>query len=242
MGRLPTFTEQEKALIKGTSEFFGLNHYSTAYVSAPEGKAKTKSMWGNVQEGGYFDDQEVQLQDDPRWGRTDMDWGVVPWGLNSMCQYIQREYSPMGGIVVTENGCAVADDDVKVAQKDIFRVEFLQGYIAQLHKAIQNGADVRGYFAWSLMDNFEWALGYSKRFGIVHVDYETQKRTPKASSLMFSEVATTNVLRIPVRVLSASDFMSIEPGTACSTTKDAPPSQKLAEAHIEPRSVAGLGA
>eukprot|EP00931_Biecheleriopsis_adriatica_P052821 TRINITY_DN3079_c0_g1_i1.p1 TRINITY_DN3079_c0_g1~~TRINITY_DN3079_c0_g1_i1.p1 ORF type:complete len:538 (-),score=110.52 TRINITY_DN3079_c0_g1_i1:47-1660(-) len=224
--RLPTFTAEEKNLIKGTSEFFGLNHYSTAYVSAPEGKAKTLSMWGNVQEGGYFDDQEVELTDDPRWGRTDMDWGVVPWGLKHMCEYIQREYSPEGGILVTENGCAVPDDDVETAQKDTFRVEFLQGYIAQLHKAIQSGADVRGYFAWSLMDNFEWALGYSKRFGIVHVDYTTQVRTPKASALLMSEAARTNALRLPQRVLKASDFVMIEEGAGRKTTKDAPPSQK----------------
>merc|ERR1712137_1216854 len=134
----------------------------------------------------------------------------------------------------TENGCAVADDDVKVAENDTFRVEFLQGYIAQLHKTIQKGADVRGYFAWSLLDNFEWALGYSKRFGMVHVDYTTQKRTPKASAKMMAEVARTNALRIPVRVLDASDFVAIEKGSACKTTKDAPPSQKPAEAHIEP--------
>eukprot|EP00913_Durusdinium_trenchii_P017721 g16654.t1 len=148
------------------------NHYATAYVANPKGKAQTLSMWGNVQAGGYFDDQEVKLIDDPRWPRTDMDWGVVPWGLKHMCEYIQFA----GGIVVTENGCAVPDDDVNAAKKDDFRVEFYQGYIAQLHKAIDSGCDVRGYFAWSLMDNFEWALGYSKRFGMVHIDYDTQKR------------------------------------------------------------------
>merc|ERR1712050_764740 len=97
--------------------------------------------------------------------------------------------SPEGGILVTENGCAVAYDDVEVAKNDTPRVNYYRDYIAQLHKAIQNGADVRAYFAWSLMDNFEWALGYSKRFGIVHVDYETQKRTPKASARMLSEVS-----------------------------------------------------
>eukprot|EP00415_Alexandrium_ostenfeldii_P002160 UN2160 len=157
--RLPAFTEEEKALIKGTSEFFGLNHYSSAYAQEPEGRAKTTSMWGNVQEGGYFDDQEVCLVDDPVWGRTDMDWGVVPWGLKSMCQYIQREYDPMGGILVTENGCAVTYDDVEVAKNDSIRVEFLQSYVAQLHIVIKAGADVRGYFAWSLLDNFDWSFG-----------------------------------------------------------------------------------
>lgn len=241
--RLPKFTEDEKKLIRGTSDFFGLNHYSSAYVEAPKGQAKTLSMWGNVQAGGYFDDQEVELVDDPRWGRTDMDWGVVPWGLKHMCEYIQKEYSPVGGIMVTENGCAVPDDDVALAQHDCFRVEFFQGYLAQLHKAIQGGVDVRAYFAWSLLDNFEWALGYGKRFGIVHVDYATQKRTPKASARMMSEVAKTNVLRLPLRVLQASDFNMIEPSAGCKTTKDAPPSQKHQETvEVMPRSAGGLGA
>merc|ERR1719284_1138099 len=100
---------------------------------------------------------------------------------------------------------------------DRFRVNYFQMYLTQMHKAIQNGADVRGYFAWSLMDNFEWALGYSKRFGIVHVDYQTQKRTPKASANMIAEVARSNALRLPVSVLRASDFVAIEHGTARKT-------------------------
>lgn len=224
--RLPSFTAEEKELIIGTSEFFGLNHYSTAYVAAPKGQAQTVSMWGNVQAGGYFDDQEVELIDDPRWGRTDMDWGVVPWGLKHMCEYIDSIYKPEGGILVTENGCAVADDDVKVAKNDKFRVEFYQGYVAQLHKAIKAGCDIRAYFAWSLMDNFEWALGYSKRFGMVHIDYETQKRTLKKSAKLFSEVAKTNTLKLPAKVLEASNFVMIEEGAGRKTTKDAPPGQK----------------
>lgn len=241
--RLPTFTEEEKQLIKGSSEFFGLNHYSTAYVKAPLGGAKTVSMWGNIQEGGYFDDQEIELIDDARWGRSDMDWGVVPWGLKFICEYIQREYKPQGGILVTENGCAVADDDVETAKLDTFRVEFFQGYIAQLHKAIEAGADVRAYFAWSLMDNFEWALGYSKRFGIVHVDYTTQTRTTKASAQIISDVAKSNVLGLPTRVLNASNFVMIEPGHIRKTTKDAPPAQKLQEVPaIKPRAAGSLGA
>jgi len=228
--RLPTFTEEEKQMIKGTSEFFGLNHYATAYVSAPEGQAKTVSMWGNVQEGGYFDDQEVALTDDPRWLRTDMDWGVVPWGLRRMCEYIQTTYQPEGGILVTENGCAVLEDDVAAARQDTFRVEFLQGYMAQMHGAIQSGADVRGYFAWSLMDNFEWALGYGKRFGIVRVDYKTLERTVKASGHMFSEVARTNTLRVPSKLLAESNFRPIVEGEGRKTSKDAPAQRQIATA------------
>jgi beta-galactosidase len=220
--RLPSFTDEEKALIKGTSEFFGLNHYSTAYASQPIGKAETKSMWGNVQSGGYFDDQECILTDDPRWLRTDMNWAVVPWGLKSMCEYIQREYQPEGGIIVTENGCAVPDDDVEKAKQDTFRVNYYRDYIAQLHEAIKNGADVRGYFAWSLMDNFEWALGYSKRFGMCHVDYETQVRTPKASALFISGVIKANALKISKEQLAATHFVMIEEGQGLASAKDNP--------------------
>mmetsp|Transcript_83725 Transcript_83725/g.175142 ORF Transcript_83725/g.175142 Transcript_83725/m.175142 type:complete len:513 (-) Transcript_83725:297-1835(-) len=224
--RLPSFTDEEKAMIKGTSEFFGLNHYATAYAKQPRGKAKSVSMWGDEQSGGYFDDQEVELIDDCRWKRTDMDWGVVPWGLRKMCEYIQTTYKPMGGILVTENGCAVKEDDVDSAKNDIFRVEFYQTYIAQLHGAIQNGADVRAYFAWSLMDNFEWALGYSKRFGIVRVDYETQERTAKASAKMFGELCKTNVLRLPQALWESSNYVKITPSTHRKSTKDAPPTSE----------------
>lgn len=211
--RLPSFTEEEKSLIKDTSDFFGLNHYSTAFASNPvESKdAETKSMWGNVQSGGYFDDQHCSLTDDPRWLRTAMQWPVVPWGLNRLCQYIQKEYQPKGGIWITENGCAVQDeDDVENAKQDTFRVNYYRDYLAQLHKAIDEGADVRAYFAWSLMDNFEWALGYSKRFGLCHVDYKTQVRTPKASAFFILGSIKENALKISADDLKNTDFVMIE--------------------------------
>ena len=224
--RLPSFTGEEKELVRGTSDFFGLNHYSTAYISAPAGEARTWSMWGHAQSWGYFEDQGVASTDDPRWACTDMDWAVVPWGLRKMCEYIHYSYHPEGGIYVTENGCAVNEDDVEVARWDTFRVEYFQGYLTQLHAAIRGGVDVRGYFAWSLMDNFEWSLGYSKRFGLVHVDYETQERTPKASARMFAEVARTNRLTLPERVLAAAEFRRIEAGEGCRTAKDNPQPQE----------------
>merc|ERR1712113_854903 len=128
----------------------------------------------------------------------------VPWGLCRLLKYMTSTYKPPKGIIVTENGCAVAEDSLEVAQKDTFRMEYFQQYIAQMHKAIQEGADVRGYFAWSFMDNFEWSHGYSKRFGIVYVDYKTQQRTPKASAKMMGQLAKTNELRIPKAVLEES--------------------------------------
>jgi len=91
-------------------------------------------------------------------------------------------------------------------------------YIAQVHKAIQEGADVRGYFAWSMLDNFEWSLGYSKRFGIVHVDYATQVRTLKASARMLGRTARANALSISGDALAASEYATRSdlPRVSCS--------------------------
>merc|ERR1712176_1111978 len=129
-----------------------------------------------------------------------------------------------------------------------FRVNYFRRYLAQVHKAIQGGADVRGYFAWSLMDNFEWSLGYSKRFGICHVDYKTQKRTPTASAKFISEVIKANALDIDEEDLAASDFVMIEKGTGLMSAKDNPDLPKedpnASEIHTPKRtsdSLAALG-
>mmetsp|Transcript_89355 Transcript_89355/g.208005 ORF Transcript_89355/g.208005 Transcript_89355/m.208005 type:complete len:678 (+) Transcript_89355:42-2075(+) len=193
--RLPTFTEDERKYVKGTLDFLGLNHYSSDYVSAKERSADHS--------GGYFVDQEVNNTSDPLWPKTDIGWDIVPWGLHRLIHWIQREYAPPGGIFITENGCAVREED---PTKDTLRKEYLQGYLAQVHKAIEEGADVRGYFVWSFMDNFEWQNGYSKRFGIVRVDFASQKRTPKDSAALMSELASTSKLEVSERVLDASEF------------------------------------
>mmetsp|Transcript_20385 Transcript_20385/g.30148 ORF Transcript_20385/g.30148 Transcript_20385/m.30148 type:complete len:504 (-) Transcript_20385:473-1984(-) len=189
--RLPTFQDDEKALIKGSSDFFGLNHYSTDLVK-DSSMGKFTSHWGTTNSGGYFGDQGIESFKHPDWSTTDMGWSVVPWGFKKLLVWCQRRYAPTGGIYVTENGCAVKEDDVKVAENDHFRVSYLKGYIASMREAMDQGADVRGYFAWSFMDNFEWSLGYSKRFGLVHNDYNTQKRTPKASAFWFAELCKNN--------------------------------------------------
>lgn len=209
--RLPAFTASEKQLIRDTSDFFGLNHYSTKFISARP--AHMKASPDEVQElGGYFDDTETRDKDDPRWATTAMGWPVVPWGLKKLLEFIQSEYLPKGGIYITENGCAARgeSDYLVPAKNDVFRVDYFKGYLAQVHKAIQGGVDVRGYFAWSFMDNFEWHHGYSKRFGIVHVSYKTQVRTPKASARFMAEVSRMNAVQIATSLLCASDFRPIE--------------------------------
>ncbi|MBD8080224.1 glycoside hydrolase family 1 protein [Cellulosimicrobium arenosum] len=131
---------------------------------------------------------------------TDMGWEVQPEGLTRLLVRLQEEYTGPRGVAmyVTENGAAFPDvvgPDGAVDDQD--RLSFIDGHLRATKDAIDAGADVRGYFAWSLLDNFEWALGYTKRFGIVRVDYETQERTVKSSGRWYATVARDNV--IPAR-------------------------------------------
>jgi beta-glucosidase len=125
-------------------------------------------------------------------------WEVWPWGLYDIVTRISKEYNhPI--IEITENGCAYADgplpeDTDKVPDKR--RVEFYRGHLAELARAIKDGADVRGYHAWSLLDNYEWAEGYSQRFGLVYVDFREQKRTIKESGHWYGRVAAANHLNV----------------------------------------------
>jgi beta-glucosidase len=119
--------------------------------------------------------------------RTAMDWPITPERFTQLLVRLHRDY-PGLPLVITENGAAfddVADTSGFVADDD--RTAYLAEHIAAVAAACEQGADIRGYFAWSLLDNFEWAEGYAKRFGIVHVDYDTQVRTPKQSALWFRD-------------------------------------------------------
>lgn len=203
--RLPTFTAVERRMVQGSADFFGLNHYSSDFVSPSDHRNEHRTPHGKDSDT-YFDHQDVKNLSDPSWPKTDSGWDIVPWGFQHLLSWISKEYQPRGGIIVTENGCAVREPNVEVAKNDTERIEYLQGYLFQLHKAMSSGADVRGYFVWSFLDNFEWQSGYAKRFGIVHVDYQTQVRTPKASATFISDIIKRRSLTLPIRVMTASEF------------------------------------
>ena len=121
--------------------------------------------------------------------RTGMDWEVQPEGLTRLLVRVAKDYSGDVPLYVTENGAAYDDEvgpDGEVA--DAERTDFLRAHVEATLDAIEQGVDVRGYFYWSLMDNFEWAWGYAKRFGIVRVDYETQQRTVKQSGREYARI------------------------------------------------------
>ena len=117
--------------------------------------------------------------------RTQMGWEVHPQGLRDLLLEFKARYPSLPPIHITENGMA-SDDRVEAGRvRDAQRARYFAGHLAAVDEAMRRGVDVRGYFAWSLLDNFEWSYGYEKRFGIVHVDYATQARTPKDSALAF---------------------------------------------------------
>jgi len=221
--RLPEFTQEEKASVAGSSDFFGINSYSANFASPLSREAGGEGYWKDIGVAWWHSD--------PWWEKTDMGWNVVPWGFRELLLYIHRTYHPKGGIIVTENGCAweteksVELDQQKAALRpkkaaksrckseaklrkkmeadlqetfdDPNRVRFLKSHLCAVHAARAGGADVRGYFAWSLLDNFEWAYGYTKRFGIVRVDYATQKRTIKSSGRFVSSVIAQRGFEAP---------------------------------------------
>jgi beta-glucosidase len=131
--------------------------------------------------------------------RTDSGWEIQPEGLTRLLLRLDHDYD-VPPIFITENGAAFRDapiDDGSVPDPD--RIAFLDAHLRATHAAMDAGVDVRGFFQWSLLDNYEWAYGYTKRFGMVYVDYATQRRTPKASAHWYADVAASGQLPPPPR-------------------------------------------
>ena len=118
----------------------------------------------------------------------------MPWGLRKLLGWIHERYQAPE-IFITENGCAMPDQCVGGTVADPDRITFLNGYIGAVHEALAAGIDVKGYFVWSFMDNFEWAEGFSKRFGMTYVDYATGQRIPKKSAQWYANTIKNNGLK-----------------------------------------------
>ncbi len=167
---MPVVEDGDMALISRPTDFLGVNFYNPDYVSA--------------------DPDAPQ----PDGERTAMGWLVEPRGLTDLLERLHRDYDP-GALYITENGSAWADPaPIDDRVRDPKRITYFQGHLGACLDAIEAGVPLRGYFAWSLLDNFEWAEGFTKRFGIVHVDYATQKRTLKDSARWFGNVAGANAI------------------------------------------------
>jgi beta-glucosidase len=131
----------------------------------------------------------------PEVERTTMDWEVYPQGLQDLLEAFDRDYVRLPPLYITENGMSSHDTVQAGEVDDTQRQSYIKRHFAACSRAMANGVDVRGYFIWSLMDNFEWAFGYERRFGLVHVDFETQKRTLKRSALAYADFLRERVTR-----------------------------------------------
>lgn len=159
-------------------DFVGINYYMSHIVSF-------------YVDGGLFKLHSEYL-DQPLWSRTEMGWGVYPLGLSAVLMDMKDNYGNPN-LYITENGCAVRDvPDSFGNVRDWERINYLRAHIMAAHDAMKAGVNLKGYYVWSLMDNFEWNRGYSPRFGIIRVDFPTQRRIPKQSAQWFKEVITRN--------------------------------------------------
>lgn len=185
--RLPRFTNEQKIKLKHSSDFVGINHYTTAYTAA------INLTW-DVNQTDYFRDSLTSLTSErdgvPIGPRAASEWlFIVPTGIYHVVKYVKEKYNLP--ILITENGMDDADNGslpVEQALQDHKRVQFHADYLSHLAAAIREGVDVRGYFAWSLLDNFEWIYGYTLRFGLYYVDFATSERYPKASAQWFKKL------------------------------------------------------
>ncbi|MFP3601170.1 GH1 family beta-glucosidase [Paraburkholderia sp. SIMBA_053] len=167
-GTEPLILGGDMQIISAPLDFLGINYYFRT----------------NVASDGAHGFTEVPLEGVER---TQMGWEVYPDGLRDLLIGFNREYANLPPVYITENGMASDDTVIDGRVNDTQRISFLKRHLAAVDEAIKAGVDIRGYFLWSLMDNFEWAFGYERRFGIVHVDYVTQKRTMKRSAELVSQ-------------------------------------------------------
>ncbi|MGO1003388.1 GH1 family beta-glucosidase [Lysobacter sp. CA196] len=177
----PEWPQADFELIQQKLDFIGVNYYTRSVTKAAE---------------SYPLNTGVVRQ--PLGTYTETGWEVFPQGLTDTLTWVKQRYGDIP-MYITENGAAffdppVAEPDASGERRvrDPLRMDYLQKHIGAIHDAIQAGCDIRGYMVWSLLDNLEWSLGYSKRFGVVHVNYGTQERTPKDSARWYSKVIASN--------------------------------------------------
>ncbi len=195
--------EGDLELISQPIDVLGVNFYNGQRVAAPHpddgSPLVTRNDRGRLRRSANVGSERVRVlpRDLPHTG---MGWEVDANDLVLLLTRLDREYTGPAGIplVITENGAAYDDvpDASGFVDDSSGRLDYIRSHLLAVHRAIDEGADVRGYLVWSLMDNFEWAFGYTERFGIVRVDFDTQERVPKASARWFARVMAKGVLEI----------------------------------------------
>ncbi|MFD7076837.1 GH1 family beta-glucosidase [Nocardioides sp. NPDC059952] len=185
-GFMPGPVADDLAVISTPLDWFGVNYYQPTLVGVPgAGGEESPVLEGAaLPEGMPFELRRIT--DVPT---TDFGWAIVPDGLReTLTTFHQRYGDALPPLYVTESGCSYHDKVVDGRVSDQARIDYHDGHLRAIARAIEDGVDVRGYFTWSLLDNFEWAEGFTERFGLVHVDYDTLTRTPKDSYLWLQQL------------------------------------------------------
>jgi beta-glucosidase len=174
----PKILDGDLEIIAQPIDFLGVNYYFTNAVSfAPS--------------GGLFK-QKFEPVSAPAWEKTEMGWGINPAGFTEILLDFKENYGNPK-MYITENGCAMKDTpNIDGCVADYGRINFLRAHFLAVHDAIQKGVNLQGYYVWSFMDNFEWAQGFTPRFGLVRVDYKTGNRIPKQSAYWYQNVMEQN--------------------------------------------------
>jgi beta-glucosidase/6-phospho-beta-glucosidase/beta-galactosidase len=202
--RLPAFSAAEQADLRGSADFFGLNSYSAGLAhDAPNGpdygSPSNPFDWAKDFGANVTEPPELFVRAQSKWL-----W-AGPWAMRKLLNWVARRYHNPP-LYVTESGFSVQADTPEEGVHDPRRVQYLANVTSEVLKAInEDGVDVRGYFAWSLLDNFEWERGYEERFGLVYTDYATQQRFPKASARWYSAVMRGN------RMVDITPFLTQPP-------------------------------
>jgi beta-glucosidase len=171
----PDFAAEDLARIRRPIDFLGINYYTRGVTRNEPAAIPVRAATVRQKRHAY----------------TETGWEVYPRGLTDTLVWVRQQYGDIP-LYVTENGAAFYDPPTADGEvQDPLRVDYLRTHLRAARQAIDQGVDLRGYFAWSLLDNLEWSLGFAKRFGIVHVDFETLRRTPKASARFYAEVIRT---------------------------------------------------
>ncbi|HEC2148177.1 TPA: 6-phospho-beta-galactosidase [Staphylococcus delphini] len=196
-GKLDLREEDFKILeaAKDLNDFLGINYYMSDWMRGFEGESEITHNSKGDKGGSKYQLKGIgQREFDVDVPRTDWDWMIYPQGLYDQIMRVKNDYPNYKKIYITENGLGYKDEFIDNTVQDDARIDYVKQHLEVIADAIEDGANVKGYFIWSLMDVFSWSNGYEKRYGLFYVDFETQERYPKKSAYWYKQLAETQMI------------------------------------------------
>ncbi|MDU5332846.1 6-phospho-beta-galactosidase [Enterococcus sp.] len=196
-GELEFYEEDFIALeaAKDLNDFLGINYYMSDWMTEFDGETEINHNGTGIKGGAKYQIKGVGRREyDVDVPRTDWDWMIYPQGLYDQIMRVKKDYPNYKKIYVTENGLGYKDEFVDNTVYDDARIDYVKKHLEVLSDAILDGATIKGYFLWSLMDVFSWSNGYEKRYGLFYVDFENQKRYPKKSAYWYKRLSETQIV------------------------------------------------